>query len=211
MSKECPPKSEQLLAKHLRITKPSPWVARFSHLVPKDAWVLDLAAGSGRHGRHLMRQGCRAVFIDRKTDALQDLMDIPDTIVINTNLEDGSDPFGPDGPLGCMSFGAVIVVNYLFRPLIAGLINAIAPGGVLIYETFSRGNEDFARPRNPDHLLRSGELLNMVGGLMQVVAYEHGRIESTDIPGVKQRLCAVKDLERSSRDDCEPPAHLLTP
>ena len=211
MTKEPPPKSQDLLAKHLQITEPSPWVERFAPLVPKDASVLDLAAGGGRHGRHMMRQGCRTVFIDRNTAALQDLMDAPNTTVINADLEDGSDPFGPGGPLEAMTFDAVIVVNYLFRPLMAGLINAIALGGVLIYETFSRGNEEFARPRNPDHLLRSGELLDLVGGRMQVVAYEHGRLDVTDIPGVKQRLCAVKDVKGSTRDDCEPPAHPLTP
>ena len=211
VTKEPPPKSQDLLAEHLRIAEPSPWVARFAPLVPKDASVLDFAAGGGRHGRHLMRQGCRTVFIDRNTDALQDLMYAPNTMVINADLEDGSDPFGLGGPLEAMTFDAVIVVNYLFRPLMASLINAIALGGVLIYETFSRGNEEFSRPRNPDHLLRSGELLDLVGGRMQVVAYEHGRLDVTDIPGVKQRLCAVKDVEGSTRDDGEPPAHPLTP
>ena len=211
VTKESTPKSQDLLAEHLRITEPSPWVTRFAPLVPKDASVLDLAAGGGRHGRHLMRQGCRTVFIDRNTNALQDLMDVPNTTVINADLEDGSDPFGPSGPLEAMTFDAVIVVNYLFRPLMASLINAIALDGVLIYETFSRGNEAFARPRNPDHLLRSGELFDLVGGRMQVVAYEHGRLDITDIPGVKQRLCAVKDVAGSTRDDGEPPAHPLTP
>ena len=211
MTKQPPKESQDLLAKHLRITEPSPWVARFAPLVPNDAWVLDLAAGSGRHGRHLMRQGCGAVFIDRNTDALEDLVDVPNTIVVKADLEDGSNPFGPGGPLEAMTFEAVIVVNYLFRPLMACLINAITPGGVLIYETFSRGNEEYARPRNPDHLLRSGELLNLVDGRLQVVAYEHGRLDITDIPGIKQRLCAVKDIERSTRDDGEPPAHPLTP
>ncbi len=211
MTKEPAPKSQDLLAKHLRTTEPSPWVARFAPLVPKDARVLDLAAGSGRNGRYLMRKGCRAVFIDRNTDALQDLMNMPNTTVISAELEGRSCPFGPGGPLEAMTFDAVIVVNYLFRPLMAGLINAIAPGGVLIYETFSRGNEEFARPRNPDHLLRSGELLDVVAGRMQVIAYEHGRLDITDIPGVKQRLCAFKDLMGSKRDDGEPPAHSLTP
>ena len=211
MAEETQPKSQDLLAKHLQITEPSPWVARFAPLVSNDAWILDLAAGSGRHGRHLMRLGCRSVFIDRNTVALQDLLNVPTAKVIKADLENGRDPFGPNGPLEAMTFEAIIVVNYLFRPLMAGLINAIAPGGVLIYETFSRGNEEFARPRNPDHLLRSGELLSLVSGKMQVVAYEHGRLDITDIPGVKQRLCAVKDIHGSVRDDGEPPAHSLSP
>ena len=211
MTEDTQPKSQDLLAKHLRITEPSPWVARFAPLVPNNSWILDLAAGGGRHGRHLMRLGCRSVFIDRNTTALQDLLNVPNAKVINADLEDGRDPFGQDGPLESMTFEAIIVVNYLFRPLMEGLINAVAPGGVLIYETFSRGNEAFARPCNPDHLLRSGELLSLVGGRMQVVAYENGRLDISDIPGVKQRLCAVKDIDGSLRDDGEPPVHSLSP
>ena len=179
--------------------------------MPNNSWILDLAAGGGRRGRHLMRLGCRSVFIDRNTTALQDLLNVPNAKVINAALEDGRDPFGLDGPLESMTFEAIIVVNYLFRPLMEGLINAVAPGGVLIYETFSRGNEAFARPCNPDHLLRSGELLSLVGGRMQVVAYENGRLDISDIPGVKQRLCAVKDIDGSLRDDGEPPVHSLSP
>lgn len=173
--------------------------------------VLDLAAGGGRHARHFLARGCSAVAIDRNVDALADLAGEAAATVIEADLEDGTDPFAAKGALFGMRFDAVCVVNYLYRPLLDGLIAALEPGGVLIYETFARGNEDFARPRNPDHLLRSGELLAAVAGRLQVVAYEHGRVEVADIPGVKQRLCAVKDLELSSREDGDPPAHPVLP
>ena len=205
------PRSQDLLAKHLRVTEPSPWVARFAPLIEADGTVLDLAAGGGRHGRHFLNQGCHVVFVDRNTEALEDLAGNPAATVVTTDLEDGTDPFGTGGAMNGQVFDAVVVVNYLYRPLMAGLLRALAPGGTLIYETFARGNEDFARPRNPDHLLKSGELLNLISGEMQVVAYEHGRLDSTDIPGVKQRLCAVKDLEGSIRNDREPPVHPLIP
>ena len=87
------------------------------------------------------------------------------------------------------------------------LVGALEPGGVLIYETFARGNEDFVRPRNPDHLLKSGELLELARGKLQVVAYEHGIIKAADIEGVKQRLCAVNNLGLSTRDDGDPAPH----
>ena len=85
------------------------------------------------------------------------------------------------------------------------LLDTLETGGVLIYETFARGNETFSRPRNPDHLLKSGELLQMVSGRMQVIAYEHGIRENSPLPGVIQRICAVKNLELSSREDRDPP------
>jgi hypothetical protein len=91
------------------------------------------------------------------------------------------------------------------------IVRALEPGGVLIYETFARGNEDFVRPRNPDHLLKSGELLEMARGRLQVVAFEHGIIRGADIEGVKQRLCAINDLGNSTRDDVDPPPHPLPP
>ena len=211
MFKNLIPNSDELRAVHLRITEPSPWIARFAPLVAKGGLVLDLAAGAGRHGRHFMKQGCRVVFTDRHTEALKDLRNKKNAKVITTDLEDGKVPFIAGGPLQALTFDAIIIVNYLYRPLTVSLINALAPGGILLFETFARGNEDFARPRNPDHLLRHGELLDEASGRLQIIAYEHGRLDITDIPGVKQRICAIKDLDLSDRPDGEPRAHPIFP
>lgn len=196
-------------SRHLRITTPSPWLTRYRHLIKAGGRVLDLAAGGGRHGRALLERAGAVVFIDRDAQALKNLEDDPKATVIEADLETDASPFGPGGVLAGARFDAVIVVNYLHRPLLEDIIDALEPGGVLIYETFARGNEVFSRPRNPDHLLMSGELLQHMAGKMQVVAYEHGLVEAADIPGVKQHLAAVKDLEDPSRDDVEPPPHPL--
>jgi len=197
--------------KHLSITTPSPWVARFSSIMPAGGHVLDLACGGGRHTVHLLEGGYRVTAVDKDTVAVSDrLSGRADLTIVSADLETGVDPFAPDGALTGETFDGIVVVNYLYRPLMAALINALNPGGVLIYETFARGNEVYARPRNPDHLLRSGELLDIVSGYLQVVAYEHGRIEANDLPGVKQRLVAVRDLDQSDRDDGDPPAHPIT-
>ena len=76
-------------------------------------------------------------------------------------------------PLAGERFDAVVVTNYLWRPLMPSLLASLADGGVLIYETFALGNEAFGRPSNPDFLLRPGELLRCCRGL-HVVAYEDG-------------------------------------
>jgi SAM-dependent methyltransferase len=203
------PSTAALLPKHLKITNPSPWVKRFSHLVAAGAQVLDIAAGGGRHGRFFLENGASVVLIDRNVAALDDVRDHPAATVIEADLESDASPFMSGGPLAGETFDAVVVVNYLHRPLLNQIIGALRPGGVLIYETFARGNEVFARPRNPDHLLMSGELLAAVAGKLQVIAYEHGRIDAADIPGVKQRLCAIKDLENTVREDGDPPVHPL--
>ena len=90
---------------------------------------------------------------------------------------------GKPWPLGNRTFDAVIVSNYLYRPHFSALLDALAPGGVFLYETFALGNEVYNRPRNPDHLLKSGELLSLVQNKLQVVAYQHGIIDSGECCG----------------------------
>jgi len=192
-------------SRHLKITQPSPWVARWAQLIKTHGSVLDLAAGGGRHGRLFLERGHPVTFVDRTVEPLQDLTNHQNAELIEADLEDGS-PW----PLGARRFDAVVVVNYLHRELFAQLIASLNPGGVLIYETFARGNEDFTRPRNPDHLLKSGELLDAMSVKLQVVAYEHGLVKNADITGVKQRLCAVNDLGVSTREDGEPKAHEIS-
>lgn len=196
---------------HLRIMEPSPWVRRFAALVPVGGTVLDLACGNGRHARHFLAMGHPVVALDRTVETLADLARAPGAEVIQADLEDGSPVFDPPGPLAGRAFAGVVVTNYLYRPILAKLIAAIAPGGVLIYETFARGNERFTRPRNPDFLLKSGELLDLARGRLQVIAYEHGIVERDSAPAVVQRLAAVNDLEQGARDDGEPEPHPVPP
>lgn len=191
-------------ARHLRITDPSLWIMRFSPLIKSGGSVLDLACGGGRHARHLLKQGCRVVALDRVTDAVNDLKSDQSCEIITADLEGDEPVFSDGGPLQGRSFDAIVVVNYLHRELFDTLIDALNPGGIFIYKTFARGNEIYTRPRNPHHLLKSGELLKLVEGKLQVVAYEHGIIEKGPLPGVIQRICAVKADGPSEREDGEP-------
>jgi hypothetical protein len=93
-------------------------------------------------------------------------------------------------------FDAVVVTNYLFRPLLPLIMNALDLNGVLIYETFMVGNERFGKPSNPAFLLRQGELLDVVRPKLNVVAFEQGEVELPR-PAVVQRICAVRGLPRS--------------
>lgn len=202
---------QEIRRRHLRTTEPSPWVKRFAPLIPKGGAILDLAAGNGRHGRYLNGLGYTVTMVDKDVQSLRDLASEPGVEVIEADLETGASIFSPQGPLRGRSFAGIVVVNYLYRALMEDLVGALKPGGVLIYETFARGNEQFVRPRNPDHLLKSGELLKLVEGRLQVVAYEHGLVEAAEIEGVKQRIAAVNDLGESDRDDREPPPHPVAP
>ena len=189
--------------RHLTITEPSPWVRRFAPLVTAGGAVLDLACGNGRHARLFLGRGHPVLAVDRDTAAVADLAQAPGAEVVTADLEAGG------WPLAGRRFAAVVVVNYLHRPLFPHLLAALAAGGVLVYETFACGNERFAKPRNPDHLLKSGELIDLVGHRLQVVAYEHGLVETGPLPGVVQRICAVNDRHTTTRDDGEPEPHRL--
>ena len=82
-----------------------------------------------------------------------------------------------------------MVTNYLHRPLFGPIAEALAPGGVLIYETFAQGNERFGKPSNPHFLLYDGELLEAFQDRLTIVAYENVIVEKP-APAAVQRLCA---------------------
>lgn len=140
--------------------------------------MLDLACGGGRHSRLFLERGLQVVSVDREPQ------DIPGARFLQANLEDGS-PW----PLPGERFQAVVVTNYLHRPLFPRLTHALAPGGLLIAETFMLGNERHGKPSNPDFLLRPGELLEALRGLA-ILGFEEG-FAATPKPSMIQRLCAA--------------------
>ncbi len=145
---------------------PSPWVLRWAGLIAPAGQVLDVAAGRGRHSLALAARGHRVVAVDRDTRRIREAPGAGQLEAVEADLEAGPWPF-PD-----RTFDAVIVVNYLHRPLFPDLISAVGPLGVLIYETFMVGHERFGRPTNPAFLLRDGELLDAVRPALRVIAYE---------------------------------------
>jgi SAM-dependent methyltransferase len=206
--------------KHLFVTDPSSWVRRFAPLVPKNGpsggKILDLAAGSGRHTRYFHNLGYSVTALDKEVSSLDKISDQQNINIIKADLENDNqghsiftDSSRGKGILFGKIYAGVIVINYLHRPLMKYLARALEPGGVLIYETFARGNEKFRRPRNPNHLLKSGELLELALGHLQVIAYEHGSTKNPYIDGIKQRLCAINNLNNSTRKDGDPPAREL--
>ena len=173
--------------RHLGLRDPSPWVRRFAGRVPAGGRVLDLACGGGRHTRLFLELGHPVLAMDRDIAWIADLAGRPDLETLEVDLEDGR-PF----PLAGQRFAGVVVTNYLYRPHLPALIESVAPGGVLIYETFARGNERFGRPSNPDHLLEAGELLEAVRGRLRILAYEDLDVERPK-PAAVQRICALRE------------------
>jgi SAM-dependent methyltransferase len=164
------------------VTEPSPWVRRWAPRIPPGK-VLDLASGPGRHARLLLELGFDVVAVDR------DLQDIPGSRFKQADLEDGS-PW----PFPGERFQGIVVTNYLHRPLFSNLLTSLAPGGVLIYETFMLGNERYGRPSNPEFLLGPGELLQILRGQV-ILGFEEGFCAASSHgpkPSMIQRVCAAK-------------------
>ena len=148
--------------------QPSHWVQRWSHLVKPQGLVLDVACGHGRHAHWFYFKNHSVALVDRSQAAI-------DSIALPTercekvvaDIENGPWPFAG------RQFDAVVVINYLWRPLMPTLLASLLPAGVLIYETFTQGNETVGKPSRPDFLLRTRELLTLCSSLT-VVAFEEG-------------------------------------
>lgn len=162
---------------------PSTWLQRWAHLIAPNSTVLDVACGAGRHMRYLAALGHRVTGVDRNPEAVA--MAQASGPVICADIENGPWPFAGQ------TFGGLVVTNYLWRPLLPTLVASVAPGGVLIYETFAMGNESVGKPSRPDFLLQAGELLQATEGL-RIVAYEDGFEVSPE--RFVQRIAAVRTV-----------------
>ena len=171
------------------LSEPSRWVRHWAHLIAPGGAVLDVASGAGRHARLFASLGHPVTAIDRDLAALDTLRDEPLITPMAADLEGAAWPLS-----GEARFAAVVVTNYLHRPLFPQLMGSLAPGGVLIYETFAQGNERVGKPSNPAFLLAPGELLDSVRGQLRVVAFQDGFLAQPR-PAYVQRICAILEAE----------------
>jgi len=163
---------------------PSPWVREWSAWIQPGGAVLDVACGSGRHARLLARLGFEVDAVDRDIALFADPP--AGVTLLEADLEAGPWPYAG------RRFAGIVVTNYLHRPLLPILVESLEPLGMLLYETFARGNERFGKPSNPAFLLAPGELLDAVRGKLRVVAYED-RVVDEPRPAAIQRLAARRE------------------
>jgi SAM-dependent methyltransferase len=164
---------------------PCRWLVDSRRVLPKSGEALDLACGSGRHAIWLAEQGFRTVAVDRDAAAIDTLQKEAArrglsirTFVID--LENGERFLKPD------SFDLIVGIHYLHRPLFPSIVSALRPGGVLVYETFTRAQAARGKPTNPAFLLEPGELVELVQPL-EVLASREGDFESRMIASVVAR------------------------
>ncbi|MEY4747858.1 MAG: hypothetical protein RIQ60_72 [Pseudomonadota bacterium] len=169
------------------LAPPSDWLLRWIHLLQAGQCALDLACGRGRHARWLAGRGLQVTALDRDAHALASL---DGAAGITTRLADLE---AAPWPLADQRFDLVLVTNYLWRPLFPHLIDSVAPGGLLIYETFALGQESVGRPSRPDFLLAPAELLHLTLGRLQVLGFEDGWLAEGGLRRV-QRIAARRGL-----------------
>lgn len=170
----------------------SAWVRQWSHLVEPGATVLDVAAGRGRHARWFASRGHAVLAVDRDAEALASLAGAERITTLSADLENAPWPLKAGD-----RFAAVVVTNYLHRPLFPHLVDALAPGGVLLYETFAAGNESVGKPSNPAFLLKPGELIDALRPPLRIIAYQDG-FTSDPRASYVQRICAVREPDLPS-------------
>jgi SAM-dependent methyltransferase len=199
----------------------SPWVSRWAHLVPAGSTVLDVACGLGRHALHFSQRNHPIAAVDIAQAAIDEIAKkLPATAQLKVaDIENGPWPFMHNGAV--QQFGAVVVTNYLWRALLPTLVASVAPGGVLVYETFAHGNASVGKPSRPDFLLQPGELLTACQDL-RVVAYEDGFLTGPErfvqrIVGVREPMQAVAGTptgsaaQRTAHQNPANPASILPP
>jgi SAM-dependent methyltransferase len=173
-------------------------MTRWMACLAPQARVLDLACGRGRNTSLAMVHGAQVTGVDRDPAALATL-----PAGVTTVCADLEGQAWPPALTGDGRFDVILVANYLFLPRLDLLPACLAPGGLLLYETFGMGNARYGRPANPTFLLAAGELLRWAErhGLF-VLAYENGFISRAG-GAVVQRIAAIRppvDLERFPLD-----------
>jgi rhodanese-related sulfurtransferase len=167
------------------IDGPSSWLLLNRDLLPRRGRALDVASGRGRHALLLAAAGVRVRAVDRDLARIASLsataqrLDLPvqaEVLDLETAAVD----------LGTEVYDLVLVVHYLRRPLFPSLVRALAPGGLLLCETFTTAQAARGKPTNPDFLLEKGELVRLVRPL-EVLRQREGEFEGRMVASVAAR------------------------
>lgn len=167
------------------ISGPAEWLLENADLLRPGMRVLDVAAGRGRHALLLAAAGWPVTAVDRDAARMAALaatavrLDWPVTTLVR-DLEVGA------VDLGEAAFDLIVVTHYLHRPLLPALVRALAPEGVLVYETFTTAQAARGKPTNPAFLLEPGELPRLVAPLV-VERQREGDVDGRMVASVVAR------------------------
>ncbi len=158
---------------HHRASQPSPFLVDHMDLLPKGR-ALDVAMGKGRNAVYLARQGYQVEGIDISREALDAANSLAEHYGVSLNLQ--LMDLESRVYLPKETYDVIICFNYLHRPLIPQLKQALITGGAMVYETYIVDQTRFGKPKNPDHLLKHNELLRSFGDF-RCLRYREGILE----------------------------------
>lgn len=157
--------------------EPSPLVGRWAGDLPSGR-ALDLACGSGRDAVFLAMRGAEVTAIDILPDALEQAALLAQRHAVAVDLRQGDIERDPSCWEGY--WGTIHVHRFLHRPGLPLLRERLRDGGLVLYETFLEQQARLGlKPRNPAHLLKTGELRDAATGL-RVIEYREGADEAGD-------------------------------
>ena len=162
--------------------QPSSWLIANADLLPQRGRVLDVACGHGRHALWLASRGLDVRAIDRNPEAIAVVRESAASrgLKIDAEVVDlETDP--PPAIPG--DFDAILVFNYLHRPLMPLLRKGLKPGGRIFYETFTTRQAERGHPTNPAFLLKDGELAALMAPL-SVLRSREGDFEGRFVASV---------------------------
>ena len=165
--------------------EPSPWLLSNAGLLPKGGRVLDVACGRGRNALWLAEEGFQVHAVDRARDALDALRRSARRSAVAVQTSE-MDLEADVVDLGDGAYDAAVVFRFLHRPLFPALRRALRPGGLLVYETFTAGQETRGHPHNPRFHLQPGELVRLVAPL-EVLREREGDSEGQMLASVVAR------------------------
>ena len=164
--------------------EPAAWLAANVDLLPPGGTILDVASGAGRNALFLARQGWRVHAVDHDAAALAELSHAAERAAVSDLITTECIDLEADGVvLGSRRYAGVVVVNYLHRALMPAIVDALAAGGVLIYETFTIAQASRGRPSNPAFLLQPGELPRLVSQL-RIIRSREGEFDGKFVASV---------------------------
>jgi SAM-dependent methyltransferase len=185
--------------------EPTRWLVDHARLLPAAGDALDVACGSGRNALWLAARGLSTLAIDRDADKIEAIRrtaeerQLPlraEVVDLESTVESGFSRIAAVesgfSRTFSQTYDLIVVVHYLHRPLFPALRDALRPGGILVYETFTRAQAQRGKPTNPAFLLEPGELRELVAPL-DVVAEREGDFEGKMLASV----IAVRPLDRA--------------
>ena len=165
--------------------EPTRWMVDHQHLLPRAGTALDVACGRGRNAIWLAQRGLETLAVDRDPAALADLRAETDRLGVRVTTE-AIDLESAGLPVQPAAFDVIVVVHYLHRPLLPVLTDALRPGGILVYETFTAAQAARGKPTNPAFLLQPFELRELIGPL-EILAEREGDFEGKMLASVIAR------------------------